>query len=1163
LNISRKIFFAFVPFIFGGMLFAQSPAAPGKGESELLTAEGTVQVMVVGGSGGWQAAHTNSTLHVGDRVRTGARSRATVRLSDLTVLRVNELTTLQIRPPLEPGKQSLLDLHSGSAYFLSREKPPEQEFRTPLTSGAIRGTEFNLAVAEDGRTVVTLIDGQVSLSNTLGQVEMNSGEQGIVDPGKPPVKTAMLEAANIIQWCLYYPGVVDADELPFTDGEKQSLGESLAAYRAGDLVQALAVCPWEGEPGSQAVRIYRAALLLSVGQVEKTEALLRDAQPSPQLTALQQMIAVTKFATGKTVGTPTTASEWVAESYVRQSRNDLKPALIAARMATTNAPNFGFAWERVAELEFSFGHIADAHAALNKALQLSPRNAQALALRGFLLSANNDIREALTWFDRAIAADGGLGNAWLGRGLCLIHEGHEQAGLRDLVVAASSEPTRSLLRSYLGKAFTDVGNDSRAQNELKLARNLDPRDPTSWLYLALLHQQENRVNEAVSDLQTSQKLNDNRSLFRSRLLLDQDRAVGSANLATMYRDLGMTDVSVREASKAVTSDYANDSAHLFLSDAYNDLRDPTQFNLRYETVYFNELLLANILAPLGGGRLSQGVSQQEYSKLFEADGPHFANTSDYRTDGMYHQLASLYGVEDKTAYSLDLDYHHNSGFRINNKLDDVEINATVKQQVTDADTALLLVQYQNYHSGDNFQYYDQNDARPNFRFDEQQEPIVVGAWHHEWAPGIHTLGLVGRLVDQQHFTDSATPQLLGFQTGGVFDPSVPFTTVPLNVDYQNNFEIYSAELNQIMEWDRVSISAGGRYQTGNFHSSDLLGNASPGLAPLFNPNGTASQDAENNSFNRYTGYAYLTVEPIEHLWLTGGAAYDQVSYPNNYRSPPVANGEAFRQQLGPKAALVWSPCDEATFRGIYSRSLGGVSLDESYRLEPTQLAGFPQAFRSLISESLVGSVTAPTYEVIGTALDLKLGTRTYAGIQAQRLGTTIQGQQGLFALADGAPPVVPLNTPQYFDYKEYSLGLNLNQLISDNFVVGLSYKLTQADERDFLGNVPAAVLANDQTTKSHLHNLTGYLLYNSRSGFFAKSETQWYEQENFGFTPVEPGDEFFQQNFYAGYRFLDRRVELTLALLNVTGQNYHLSPLTVYQELPRKRVFEARLNFVF
>ena len=60
------------------------------------------------------------------------------------------------------------------------------------------------------------------------------------------------------------------------------------------------------------------------------------------------------------------------------------------------------------------------------------------------------------------------------------------------------------------------------------------------------------------------------------------------------------DVAVREASRGVDSDYANASSHLFLANSYNSLRDPRRINLRYETPWFNELLLAN--HPITPGR---------------------------------------------------------------------------------------------------------------------------------------------------------------------------------------------------------------------------------------------------------------------------------------------------------------------------------------------------------------------------------------------------------------------------------------------------------------------------------------------------------------------------------------------------------------------------------
>ena len=114
----------------------------------------------------------------------------------------------------------------------------------------------------------------------------------------------------------------------------------------------------------------------------------------------------------------------MAGSYQAQARRDLAEALNMAKSAAAKSPGFGFAQERLAEMEFSFGQTEPALAALKKSLALSPRNAQALALKGFALSAQNKIAQAGLYFDQAIAADGSLANGWLGRGLVRIRSGH-------------------------------------------------------------------------------------------------------------------------------------------------------------------------------------------------------------------------------------------------------------------------------------------------------------------------------------------------------------------------------------------------------------------------------------------------------------------------------------------------------------------------------------------------------------------------------------------------------------------------------------------------------------------------------------------------------------------------------------------------------------------
>src|SRR6185436_17691219 len=100
-------------------------------------------------------------------------------------------------------------------------------------------------------------------------------------------------------------------------------------------------------------------------------------------------------------------------------------------------------------------------------------------------------------------------------------------------------------------------------------------------------------------------------------------------LANVFEDAGMTDLSVRESARAVAYDYANYSAHLNLASGFNALRDPTRFNLRFDSEWLNEHLLASLLAPVGAVPLSQNLSQQEYSRLFAANRFGLSGTTEY------------------------------------------------------------------------------------------------------------------------------------------------------------------------------------------------------------------------------------------------------------------------------------------------------------------------------------------------------------------------------------------------------------------------------------------------------------------------------------------------------------------------------------------------------
>jgi Tfp pilus assembly protein PilF/outer membrane receptor protein involved in Fe transport len=1152
-------------------------------EIRIVELQGEVEVSPAGATT-WVLTQTNQILRSFDRLHTGANSRVALRWSDKSVVLFGASTELEILPPHRPEAQSGLHIVRGIISFFHRDEPGRIHVITRGAAAGVEGTEFVVAVASvDGteRTTLSVIDGKVQFGNEQGTLLLTNSQQASAESGNAPVRTAAFVANDILQWCFYYPVVLDLADVTLSPEEENTLRESLGAYAAGDLLAALAKYPPERQPGSEAERIYYAALLLSVGEVEKAESTLASipagnaAERTQQLAnALRQLIRAVKRQPDPSDLKPRLATEFLANSYYEQSRGvsgvSLKTALELARQAVAHSPQFGFAWTRVAELEFSFGHITSAMHALDRALALTPRNPQALALEGFLLASRTQTHEAMAWFDRALAVDSALGNAWLGRGLCRIRRGDTIGGREDLLVAAALEPQRAELRSYLGKAFANAGDDVRAGKELQLAGKLDPNDPTPWFYSALLSQEENRINRAIRYLEKSEELNDNRSVYRSQLLLDQDRAVRGANLAAMYRDAGMSEVALREASRSVNYDYANYSAHLFLANSYAGFRDPNLVNLRYETPAENEYLLATLLAPVGAGAISPTISQQEYSRLFEQDHLGVVSSTEYLSRGAWTQSGAQYGTFEHFNYSLEAFYHTDPGQRADNDTEQRQLSFSFKQQLTPQDTAYIQVKDYKADSGNLYEYYDPKTANTRVRVNETQDPIVGLGYHHEWSPGVHTLLFVTRLDDTLSETNQAAPTLVAFKPDV---NSVPTLTsvqgITMHQQFVGKLEIYSAELQQIWQQHLHSTVIGGRIQYGHFHTANLQLLPSDDAAAFPDPPQPAARQDITSLFERLTFYGYHQWQIVDSLELIGGISYDWLTFPENFQTAPISSKEKTADQVSPKAGVIWTPAQNTAVRFAYTRSLAGASLDQSYRLEPPQVAGFVQSFRSIIPESVLGPTAGAKFETYGISLDQKFHTGTYLGISGELLNSRVQTTVGTFdVLPDEFNFAIPSGLREQLDYREQSLLVTANQLFGEEWSIGAQYRLSQAILKDNFVDVPASVtdlvdFRSKQRLEGVLHHLNLFAIYNHPSGFFAEQEALWYAQSNSGYAPDEPGDEFWQFNAFAGYRFRQRKAELAIGLLNMSDQDYRLNPLNIYNELPRRRTLTVRFQLNF
>ena len=140
----------------------------------------------------------------------------------------------------------------------------------------------------------------------------------------------------------------------------------------------------------------------------------------------------------------------------------------------------------------------------------------------------------------------------------------------------------------------------------------------------------------------------------------------------------------------------------------------------------------------------------------------------------------------------------------------------------------------------------------------------------------------------------------------------------------------------------------------------------------------------------------------------------------------------------------------------------------------------------------------------------------------------------------------------------------INQLLGKYWSLGGAYRITDAVLEQAFPSLPAVLRPfHDTDLRATLQQANIFLLFNHPSGFFAEANSLWSWQDNRGYSPNIPGDDFWQHNVFLGYRFLHRHAEARLGLLNITDQAYRLNPLTVYSELPRSRTIYASLKFYY
>lgn len=144
-------------------------------------------------------------LAEGSHIRTGSRSKIGLLFRDQSQMRLNQNSLLIVRDVLNAqGTSTRFELNQGRAWVQSKRIPDNLIMETPSAVAAIRGTDWDIEVAADGTTVLTVLHGAIELSNAFGTVTVNRNEQGVAAVGAAPFVVQIVNPESRIHWVMQY-----------------------------------------------------------------------------------------------------------------------------------------------------------------------------------------------------------------------------------------------------------------------------------------------------------------------------------------------------------------------------------------------------------------------------------------------------------------------------------------------------------------------------------------------------------------------------------------------------------------------------------------------------------------------------------------------------------------------------------------------------------------------------------------------------------------------------------------------------------------------------------------------------------------------------------------------------------------------------------------------
>ena len=603
----------------------------------------------------WRPAAIKQKLKGGTFVRTGDRSNLALLMPDQTQLRLNQNSMLQIKETPSGGAPTRLELKGGRAWMQSKAAAGNVVIDTPNATAAIRGTEWELEVDPSGKTLLAVLSGTVEFSNPQGSVTVNRNEAALAEFGKAPVKVALTNPRDRVQWV----NSLSVDGRRYAEAAKTSpaIRSALEAVSRLDLAAARETLQAEKVRGARTPAVYGmlADLELVAGESGRAIALLQEglaANPrDPELLgqlANAQLVANRPDDARNTVSLPRsaeTAGILVAEGEVARRDGDVAKTMTAFTRATTAAPADDRGWFALGRAQNEREDTTPARRSLAKAIELNPAGAGYQGELGTLETFANRFGDAQKAFDKALAANPADYVALTGLGLARLKQGDASGALEALLRAGVLEPRYARARTYTAVAYYQLGRHADAIATFGEAAALDDKDPLPYLFLTQVYTDLFRAGDAVDASREALK----RLPYLKSLNQVQNDQRGTSNLGYSLAFFGLEDWALEVAQRSYSPYLA--SSHLFLADRYSG-----DYNKNSELF---QGFLSDPTAFGGSNRFSTLTSRAgSYGTL----GGTYNRSDDDRLGNPYFRLNGLVDGWGRTAYFLDVERGNGTSF---------------------------------------------------------------------------------------------------------------------------------------------------------------------------------------------------------------------------------------------------------------------------------------------------------------------------------------------------------------------------------------------------------------------------------------------------------------------------------------------------------------------